>query len=368
MCTRSFENVSQDELKSIEKQMLPGALSESGFLLQGDSLVDVYGYDKSYLQKVGITYDQIADVLETIAEKAYRKQKVLYERNPDGDVYGDLMIDGRYKIKLVSYRGAQTCPFQDPTDKHYYGYEYGSTDVHVEDIKTGKKITYSTLLPHMIRYHHFFESPKVSHRVDPAQIIEMFNIQPGVNYEPKRVTELTWSLQSGSSHLLTQYHTKYNLFFKTLAIDKIKNDKFIAYVTPCRIAMIELYSLDIMDDSYEQMRKNMYKEDNKRAEEWNNKSSGSNSHIYTEDEINTAIKKELELIKLFNENGTLIHPEDKNVRMNMMVIKDSYAHWYQQKEELEFKYKDVNVKVSKYNEYSYGNVGKYTYIQVEEDI
>jgi len=83
----------------------------------------------------------------------------------------------------------------------YYGYEYGSTDVLIENLNTGKKIQFNTLLPHMIRYHHFFESPNVSHRLDPKDVIEIFNLQEGIDYSPKYVTKYYWSIDMSSSHL-----------------------------------------------------------------------------------------------------------------------------------------------------------------------
>ena len=370
MCTRSFESLSEAQLKSIEKQMLPGALSESGFLVQGDSLMDVYGDDKSYLQKVNITYDQIADVLETIAGKTYRKRKLLYERNPDGNIYDDFLIDGRYKVKVQSYMGAQTCPFQDPEDKNYYGYQYGSADIFVEDTKTGKKIVYNTLLPHMIRHHHFFESPRVSHRVDPEQIIQMFDIQPNVDYAPKYVTEYQWSLGSGSSHLDDHEKECFDKFMKVLAIDTYETPDFTAYIMPgCFLMSTRLYKGDMDACSYEQARRQMIEHDNKSSEEWNTtcSSDSSKSHIYTEDEIATIIRKEMELTKLYHENGTLFHPEDDNVNINMLVIKKNYVPWLDKRDELKFTFKGAKAKVSKYQAYSSGSISKYKYIPVEED-
>lgn len=63
MCNRSFESLSNDELKRIEKLMLPGKFSQTGFIILGDNILDIYNNDKNYISNKKITYDQIADVL-----------------------------------------------------------------------------------------------------------------------------------------------------------------------------------------------------------------------------------------------------------------------------------------------------------------
>ena len=54
-CNKSFGSFSQDELDKIEKIMLPGKLSETGFIQKGDSLLKIYQDDKIYLDRAGIT-------------------------------------------------------------------------------------------------------------------------------------------------------------------------------------------------------------------------------------------------------------------------------------------------------------------------
>lgn len=173
MCQRSFESLSPKDIDDIQKIMLPGGKSESGFLLHGDSLRDIYEADRKFLEKLGITYQQISDVLTTVLHKAIRKRHHHYEKTKDFWPEEGFLVDGRYRVKIVTYMGAQTCPFQDPEDKRYFGYEYGDSDITVTDEKTGRTLKYNTLLPHMIEHHHFFESPNVSHRLNPENVIDM---------------------------------------------------------------------------------------------------------------------------------------------------------------------------------------------------
>lgn len=82
-CDKSFESFSKDELHEIEKIMLPREYSQCGFLKEGDNLFKIYRDDKDYLDKVGITYDQIADILEYYYGKASRIASLRYENGGD---------------------------------------------------------------------------------------------------------------------------------------------------------------------------------------------------------------------------------------------------------------------------------------------
>jgi hypothetical protein len=116
MCTRTFESLNQADLSLIQKRMLPGAMSESGFLQPTENLMDVYGNDYSYLQKVGITYDQIADVLTTLVAKVRRKQH-LWSKNTSNNIWLKELIwrvDNRYEVSITTYRGLRNVPSKIP--------------------------------------------------------------------------------------------------------------------------------------------------------------------------------------------------------------------------------------------------------------
>src|SRR5579883_3192081 len=160
MCERAFETLSDEEIAFIQERMLPRNLeteeekkmkriSVSGFLLPGESLREIYEVDRRFLENARITYDQIADVLTTVVGKACRKRHHHYKKTNDYWPTEGFLVDGRYQVKINTYAGAQECPFQDPTDTRYFGYQYGSSDVTVMDTKTRKQLVYNTLLPHM---------------------------------------------------------------------------------------------------------------------------------------------------------------------------------------------------------------------------
>lgn len=209
-CNSSYETIPSDELIVIEQRMYPGKYSELGFLQEGETLQKVYDDDKRFLEACNITYDQIADRLDTILGKYYRalnnesrvKKGSVYDRNPKLEY----VVEDTYRITSVSYMGAQGCPFQNKEkDPDYHGYEYGSTDVTIKNMVNSSTITFNTLLPHMIRCHHFFESPKSSHRLDPLQVIRTLEIQQNVDYKPQYKHYYSWSASSSCSHTqLTQ--------------------------------------------------------------------------------------------------------------------------------------------------------------------
>ena len=115
--------------------------------------------------------------------------------------YVPMVVENIYEVtKCTIYMGAQECPFQNrEKDSGYHGYEYGDRDVTITNIRTGKAIEFNTLLIHMIRCHHFFESPKSSHRLNPKDVIELFDLKPGMDYSPKYQYYYLWSMNSSGN-------------------------------------------------------------------------------------------------------------------------------------------------------------------------
>jgi hypothetical protein len=234
-CNRDFKDISQEELDTIEKSLYPvidllpenykqldhlgkikavygikddGLISHAGFLKQGEKLRDIYQKDMESLNRHQITTDQIADLLTSFMKKFNNERKLEgqtsseersiikktieklngnpfshYPMHPDlccSDI-AVLQIDGRYVVFYRYFMGSQTCPFQHPDDKSYHGYNYGCRDYYVYDTEKEEGFGFGCLLPHMIREHQFFEG-SVPYRVDPEQIIRLFEMKPGVDY------------------------------------------------------------------------------------------------------------------------------------------------------------------------------------------
>lgn len=177
----NIHDINEEELKVIESRMFPGRLSIQGFLQHGESLADVLFHDRQTLKKCEITNIQIADALESVL--AVHRSRLFIDYYEKTNKSKELIFD-RFRVEEVTYMGAQLCPFQnDKLDSKYHGYEYGDTDVVIFD-ESRDSISFNTLLIHMIRDHHFFESPNVTHRVDPLKVIRFLNLKPNVVYKP----------------------------------------------------------------------------------------------------------------------------------------------------------------------------------------
>jgi len=193
-CNVCFEELETTEINKIEKRMYPGKYSEEGFLQEGETLVDVYNNDRIFLENIGITYKQIYDKLNTIICKYYRSSYLDKK----------CLIEGKFKINIVCYNGAQRCPFQNKEkDKRYHGYEYGDQDITITNTSNNDEITFNTLLLHMIKKHHFFESPLSSHRLDPKKIIEFFELKSDINYKSESKLYNTWDDIGSDNYLLS---------------------------------------------------------------------------------------------------------------------------------------------------------------------
>ena len=182
----------KDQTK-IEAVMRPGASSQAGFLNDDENLADVILVDNTVLKALDITYDQIADRMETVTGKARRL--AFLEDNKGKDYWRVVekgVLVGNLKISWVSYRGYQACPFgcegQDALS---------DTDYTVTNTKTGKSIFFSKLHMHLLRRHQFFEG-HTKYRLDPRACVEVLEVEPDKSYKPIYKSEEYWRMSQGS--------------------------------------------------------------------------------------------------------------------------------------------------------------------------
>lgn len=164
-CNVTNDKISQKEWNEIESRMYPGSDegSETGFLKVGEKLKDVIDNDRKTLEILNITHKQITDRLRSI-------------------VVDDNTESGIFDVSSKQYRGGQTCPFKnEKLDDDYHWDLYGTQDITITNTKTKKSITFSSLLPHMIEAHQFFEGT-VPYRLDPMSVIQVLEIKPGMDY------------------------------------------------------------------------------------------------------------------------------------------------------------------------------------------
>ena len=181
LATTDIENIKpNNEIKKFnpEKIMYPNQCSQTGFLAHVEILTDVITKDNAYLNYVNITHEQIADRIKMVINKYKEERFQPCSRIACVNHFAKfIIIEDTLTIFSNTYIGSQACPFCNE-----YIHNLGDTDVIITNLTTKKTITINTLLEHLIRDHNFFEG-SVPHRVDPALIIDILNIQPNISYK-----------------------------------------------------------------------------------------------------------------------------------------------------------------------------------------
>lgn len=180
-----INEISADKLSDCEKILRPGESSMRGFINESESLMDVYNEDNKTLNDKGITYDQIADILEALIVEF----KVFSKKGRGAPYMNDDFV-----VTNIQYKGYQNCPFSKFCDDSC---EKASTDYRVFKNSTNQSIVFSELIVHLIRDHHFFEG-HVQYRLDPSFIIDFLNIKPDVDYKIKKTDISSWKFKTAT--------------------------------------------------------------------------------------------------------------------------------------------------------------------------
>ena len=161
------ENLSKQQIKQLQQWMRPDEMSEDGFLNKREKLLKVCQRDQKTLDKLGITYDDIANALDHI-------EKIVNEShyNP---LHESGIIHGHLEIRVTGYFGHQECPFEELEEYEHLKQGKGSYDFNVINTFTNETLFFSALHSHLIRYHHFFEG-HTAYRLDPEQCVKVLEI------------------------------------------------------------------------------------------------------------------------------------------------------------------------------------------------
>jgi hypothetical protein len=152
-------------LADLEAGMRPGALSTAGFLGKDEKLLDVLAADNRYVvEELGLTHQQLARpllVLGAVAAKEATKEPK------------EVTYHGRkFRIQAKVFKTSVKSPFDDGTGTN--------CEATVENVASGKKVTYSLLVPQMVERYGFYEGKGTRFRVDPLTILEVFDfLAPG---------------------------------------------------------------------------------------------------------------------------------------------------------------------------------------------
>lgn len=180
----TVENLTPDEVKIVEKRMRPNEWSVSGFLTEHQSLTSVAYSDRKHLEHLSITYEQIADKLDGLINKCDQ----IFKR-------GHLpLAEGKFLIQKRQTKGYQTCPFtfsnNEGQNDDDCGNHKGSVDYCITRIDINEQLQFASLMPHLIRDHHFFQGG--DYRLNPETAVKFFDLKKEVSYKPQMKTAYYW--------------------------------------------------------------------------------------------------------------------------------------------------------------------------------
>jgi hypothetical protein len=163
---KGLKEINGRAIADLERDMRPGAAGEvgstAGFLGKDEELLDVLAADNKYVvDDRGLTHQELAAPLHAIG--AIGRWQWFRSKEAEEFVYRGR----RFRVKTVITKGLQPSPFLDGTES--------GTNVTVENLDTGKKITYGLLVPYMIERYGFYEGKGTTYRVEPAQVLEVFD-------------------------------------------------------------------------------------------------------------------------------------------------------------------------------------------------
>jgi hypothetical protein len=153
--------------EEVEARMRPGAFSHEGFLGPEEKLKDVLETDAKTLQRLKLTYAEIASRLDTLISAA--------EESP---THKALVANLECQVQI--HQGFQICPWAiDPhraqCDKGL-GVSHASVNWVVRDVRANHLMRGPGLAVHLIRDHHFFEGKKSPYRTDPRELAELLGL------------------------------------------------------------------------------------------------------------------------------------------------------------------------------------------------
>lgn len=156
-------------ITDLEARMRPGVLSQGGFLGECEKLEDVIAHDAQILDKLGVTYEELAGKLEELIQIA--------KKTPSHTVR-----IGHFDVKVTVYPGFQICPWSP--DIHHgqcdvgSGARYASIEWFIRNLNTWRKACGPGLAVHLIRDHHFFQGFESPYRVDPYELTCLLEMGP----------------------------------------------------------------------------------------------------------------------------------------------------------------------------------------------
>lgn len=150
-------------IRELEKDMRPGGFSTKGFLGKDERLLDILAMDNALIvDTLRLTHQELArhmHLIGAVANKHAVKEPL------------EIAYHGKkYRLRATIFRGYASSPFEDGTKTN--------CEATVENLGTGKKLSYSLLVPHMVERYGFYEGKGTPYRVEPRAIVDVFDFLP----------------------------------------------------------------------------------------------------------------------------------------------------------------------------------------------
>jgi hypothetical protein len=163
---KGLKEINGRTIAELEKDMRPGAKSAvgstKGFLGSEESLLEVLAADNQYVvEQLGLSHQELAKHLHAMGTIGLWQGK---HKQPEVE----FSYQGRrFTVKMEVTRGIQPSPFMDDTRS--------GTNATVRNVDNGKQLQYALLVAHMIERYGFYEGKGTPYRVEPRQIVELFD-------------------------------------------------------------------------------------------------------------------------------------------------------------------------------------------------
>ena len=165
--------------------MRPGNYSQTGFLGQNESLVEILRNDAHELAELGVEASELSASLGQLLETALVSRQTVTRV-------------GHHTVKIRRYKGSQICPFapepfENPCpgggtklgsidweikNNRGGGTKLGSIDWEIKNNRCSFRLSGPGLIVHLIGIHGFFEGPESSYRVAPRALAKLLDLGP----------------------------------------------------------------------------------------------------------------------------------------------------------------------------------------------
>lgn len=245
MCDRPISSFSPEQIKELEKRLVPGGFSQVGFMGPDERLLEIYEHDKKILEKFGVTFDQVADKLTLLEARGKRSREL--DPNRKKHRVDENILFWYDKTQTMGY---QTCPFLEDDDHEYVDL---GTMFNLMNEKTGEKINLNSLHTHMIKNHQFFEGLNTPYRLDAEKTLRILDIKQNEKFEIPVLTKKVWQSSMSSN----QIEEKIIKFVKKFGIQIKTTDDYICCLTTSDYGNFSLDNIEKFN-SYADMAKDKY--------------------------------------------------------------------------------------------------------------